>query len=176
MLIQAHGTDMEAMDQDTEDTVMVFTTVDTMVVMDTHMLDMDTDTTLERDLLMPNQKQKLLPNQKQMPPLTQAHGMDMEEDTEDIPVYNLGEELITEPTDMDTHTPDMDTDTTSARDPLMLNQKPTPAQTPGTVMEVTDMAVDTVMVTHIGMVVTTDVVTTDTANKQHQKFQKPTLP
>lgn len=56
---------------------MVFTTVDTMVVMDTHMLDMDTDTTLERDLLMPNQKQKLLPNQKQMPPLTQAHGMDM---------------------------------------------------------------------------------------------------
>merc|ERR1712179_815266 len=176
MLIQAHGTDMEAMDQDTEDTVMVFTTVDTMVVMDTHMLDMDTDTTLERDLLMPNQKQKLLPNQKQMPPLTQAHGMDMEEDTEDIPVYNVGEELITEPTDMDTHTPDMDTDTTSARDLLMLNQKPTPAQTHGTVMEVTDMAVDTDMVTHIGMVVTTDVVTTDTANKQHQKFQKPTLP
>merc|ERR1712043_108566 len=100
-------------------------------------------------------------------------------DTEDIPVYNVGEELITEPTDMDTHTPDMDTDTTSARDLLMLNQKPTPAQTHGTVMEVTDMAVDTdtvmavdtVMVTHIGMVVTTDVVTTDTANKHHQKFQ-----
>merc|ERR1712226_1717900 len=94
-------------------------------------------------------------------------------DTEDIPVYSVGEELITEPTDMDTHTPDMDTDTTSARDPLMLNQKPTPAQTHGTVMEVTDMAVDTdtVMVAHIGMVVTTDVVTTDTANKQHQKFQ-----
>merc|ERR1712150_422168 len=92
-------------------------------------------------------------------------------DTEDIPVYNVGEGLTTVPTDMDTHTPDMDTDTTSARDLLMLNQKPTPAQTHGTVM-----AVDTVMVTHIGMVVTTDVVTTDTANKQHQKFQKPTLP
>merc|ERR1712150_38574 len=92
-------------------------------------------------------------------------------DTEDIPAYNVGEELITEPTDMDTHTPDMDTDTTSARDLLMLNQKPTPAQTHGTVMEDTVMAVDTVMVTHIGMVVTTDVVTTDTANKQHQKFQ-----
>merc|ERR1712226_740902 len=151
------------------------------------MLDMDTDTTLERDLLMPNQKQKLLPNQKQKPPLIQAHGMDMVDtdmlhmvmdtdlDTEDIPVYNVGEELTTVPTDMDTHTPDMDTDTTSARDLLMLNQKPTPAQTHGTVMEVTDMAmdtdtvmaVDTVMVTHIGMVVTTDVVTTDTANKQH---------
>merc|ERR1711936_782879 len=96
--------------------------------------------------------------------------MDMDWDTEDIPVYNVGEELTTGPTDMDTHTPDMDTDTTSARDLLMLNQKPTPAQTHGTVMEVTDMAVDTVMVTHIGMVVTTDVVTTDTANKQHQKF------
>merc|ERR1711894_586024 len=40
----------------------------------------------------------------------------------------------------------------------------------------TVMAVDTVMGTHIGMVVTTDVVTTDTTNKHHQKFQKPTLP
>merc|ERR1712043_72876 len=83
-------------------------------------------------------------------------------------------------TDMDTHTPDMDTYTTSARDLLMGNQKQTPAQTHGTVMEVTDMAVDTVtdmaedtdMVTHMLMVVTTDVVTTDTANKQHQPFKK----
>ena len=62
LLIQVPGMDMVAMD--TVATMAVVTMEDTDILTTE-----DTDTTVERDLLMPNQKQKL--------PLIQAHGTDM---------------------------------------------------------------------------------------------------
>merc|ERR1711997_241670 len=106
--IHLHGTDMVDTDMvDTVDTVL--DTVDTMVVMDTHMVDMDMVTTSARDLLMLNQKLK--------PKLIQKHGtvmvMDVVHTTAmvDTVFDTVGTDMV-DMVVMDTHMVDTDMATT----------------------------------------------------------------
>merc|ERR1712038_1392331 len=110
-----------------------------------------------------------------MPKLTQAPGMDMEdtdiEATEDIMAVDI---MV----DMGIHIP-TDTDITSERDLLMLNQKQKHllTQAHGTDMEdtdieATDMEDITAVDIMVDMVIHTDTDTTDTASKY---FSTPTI-